>query len=965
MAMPRSISIAQADVHSSTSILNFDSQLDNDNDYVEVIDYHREPYSPITPTDDCYEATTATEAVTSPQEITSRRKAGRPKGSKNKKNINKNASNFSSLVVGGSADSISFAENGSQQQLTPPIATQQQLQHVPKRPKRKKSEGSTTLLPPPQPSMIEVLVTFISKVQCKDEPRRLSREEMIRVGTYIFDNILSHSFARPFVNPVPFDAYYYRSQIPKLMDLTTAEQKLWAGKYKKVSDLYADIIQIMVNAVTFHREGALIYEEARQMCEYFVSEIYPLVNECLFDDEPSPNIPPMPLPSEEFDESCFNHYRKKISDLYLIPIATVRENKKVLTGNAAERLEIFCHPLIEIFTDKETPPVNFDLTERTRNFARLYCTGGRDMLSGSIDDPYAVAVIMSDIQYSKTTETMKSNVLVVKPFGPQHDLSTVDFPEINDARCWVRCAIINRLMNISLKLPWNYFGKTLPYSVIKLEEVTVNPQFYHDLMDSLEFDYSSSESESDDDSISSKDSIASKDSILSYSYLFKEKCHEKKEVVENIVKESTYDINDAAENETEKDVTEEPHDDNEIKIKHKNIKNIELINNNNTNASNKDQTKEIIQVNNNQSQIIDMTEKEENSKNINGEINDNDDDISLLVNSPKPMISEDEQEIITPQNLSPSLDLIKENDLMFNNNEKYNRSSQQLDTDELEWQLEKEKSHCSPVAELYENLSEEEEKQMVKKVTSSNSSIRRPPLSPPKPKPKQQVQRQLRPSTIKQKRKVPRVLHLSRQQPLRKQPPRQTKLRIATTPQTSPTKSQFTPNQLKAPSSSKSTTKTHPSSKSTTKISSSKSKSTTKTSSSSFSKPKKAQPSTSKTNKEKSPVTNSAQQKSPIPKKRKASVYEEEDSYHEMDKDAEEEQDHQYHDDESMQEEKYHRPNHKLDLGIRTHIGIIRVEDIQSDTEISDYSDQEPSSSSSIPNNKSSQSKSIWQSFKD
>lgn len=121
-------------------------------------------------------------------------------------------------------------------------------------------------------SPAEVLLEFVNTL--RPDPRPLSRSELLRAGTWLFDELLTKACSRPFINPVPEDAILYRSVIRHLMDLTTAENKLWAGKYSDLNSLYADIVQILSNAITFHHEGR-IYEEAKEMCDYFTQHLYP------------------------------------------------------------------------------------------------------------------------------------------------------------------------------------------------------------------------------------------------------------------------------------------------------------------------------------------------------------------------------------------------------------------------------------------------------------------------------------------------------------------------------------------------------------------------------------------------------------------------------------------------------------------------------------------------------------------
>ncbi|CAG8816038.1 23963_t:CDS:2, partial [Racocetra persica] len=260
--------------------------------------------------------------------------------------------------------------------------------------KRMRSSTSTFTDPPLDSSPVFLLLDFVNRLP--SDPRRLSREELLRAGTWLFDTLLTKSFSRPFVNPVSEDAILYRSIIPRLMDLTTAEKRLWAGKYKDLNSLYTDVIQILSNAFTFHNEGGEIYEEARQI-------------KFVFGDDPLRMNELMPLPHEEiFTIPTFSFENLKNSkSIYVVPTMNYKRMqtntqaiKKSIPSGVLDRLVNFNHGVLEYFKDgtkPSTPKLNISST--TRDYLRIYITKGLTMMTECIDDPNSIVVIMGNMKF--------------------------------------------------------------------------------------------------------------------------------------------------------------------------------------------------------------------------------------------------------------------------------------------------------------------------------------------------------------------------------------------------------------------------------------------------------------------------------------------------------------------------------------------------------------------------------------
>ncbi|CAG8484329.1 4907_t:CDS:2 [Cetraspora pellucida] len=359
--------------------------------------------------------------------------------------------------------------------------------------KRIRSSSLNFADPPIESSPVILLFEFVNRLP--SDPRRLSREELLRAGTWMFDTLLTKSFSRPFVNPVSEDALLYRSVISRLMDLTTAEKRLWAGKYKDLKNLYTDVAQILSNAFTFHNEGE-IYEEARQMCDYFVKQLYPQLTKLVFGDDSLRMNELMPLPHEEiFTIPTFSFENLKSSkSIYVVPTMNYKRMqtnpqaiKKSIPSEVLDRLLNFNHGVLEYFKDgtkPSTPKLNVSST--TRDYLRIYITKGVTMMTECIDNPNSIVVIMGNMKFIRKEKRFRFDALFARPFGKTHDLDTFEFPDLNDAKGWVRCAILARRDNIELSMATHWFAnKLLPFSTTKFDESTLTPEFHEAYIESL------------------------------------------------------------------------------------------------------------------------------------------------------------------------------------------------------------------------------------------------------------------------------------------------------------------------------------------------------------------------------------------------------------------------------------------------------------------------------------------------
>ena len=85
---------------------------------------------------------------------------------------------------------------------------------------------------------------------------------VLRLCTFILDELLSCYSVFPFVSPVPAAALLYHAEIKQPMDFTTLQRNLYHEKYKTYGEFEQDLQLIWNNAKRFHNSFAVIYRLA-------------------------------------------------------------------------------------------------------------------------------------------------------------------------------------------------------------------------------------------------------------------------------------------------------------------------------------------------------------------------------------------------------------------------------------------------------------------------------------------------------------------------------------------------------------------------------------------------------------------------------------------------------------------------------------------------------------------------------
>ncbi|RGB41160.1 hypothetical protein C1646_686046 [Rhizophagus diaphanus] len=103
------------------------------------------------------------------------------------------------------------------------------------------------LMYPNQPKQTIALQKYLESL-CLNE-QVISRELLLRLVMYMLDCFVSQAWCHPFIKPVD-ESCIYRNIITQLMDLTTVEHNLWAGKYDvEVSKFYDDLFIMHPNSI--------------------------------------------------------------------------------------------------------------------------------------------------------------------------------------------------------------------------------------------------------------------------------------------------------------------------------------------------------------------------------------------------------------------------------------------------------------------------------------------------------------------------------------------------------------------------------------------------------------------------------------------------------------------------------------------------------------------------------------------
>ncbi|XP_010912649.1 transcription factor GTE1 isoform X2 [Elaeis guineensis] len=109
----------------------------------------------------------------------------------------------------------------------------------------------------------------------KEVVRSITMQELMRRFGTILKQITQHKWAWPFMKPVQVEAlglHDYYEVIKKPMDFSTIKNQMEAKdgcRYKNVREIYADVILVFTNAMTYNDEGSHVHVMAKTLLEIF------------------------------------------------------------------------------------------------------------------------------------------------------------------------------------------------------------------------------------------------------------------------------------------------------------------------------------------------------------------------------------------------------------------------------------------------------------------------------------------------------------------------------------------------------------------------------------------------------------------------------------------------------------------------------------------------------------------------
>ncbi|CDH54470.1 hypothetical protein RO3G_03479 [Lichtheimia corymbifera JMRC:FSU:9682] len=261
---------------------------------------------------------------------------------------------------------------------------------------------------------------------------------VLRLCTYILDELLSCYSVFPFVSPVPAAAVLYHAKIQHPMDFSTLEHNLYNNKYKTLEDFEQDLSLIWRNAKAFHEPVAFIYKLAVHLEERYVA-ILARIKGLEGATMPSPDPTVVSIPEEtDFSTPLFNEVQYSTeSVLYFLQLVLPDEKgSKAIRGFSKVRAlyDELNAPFIRVVEGLKTAGGG-DGTTMGRPLPRLYIGKNRTLLTEARRTPHATVAVLMNVRvtpyrHSKRSDLfhMTADVAIVRPLGEcrEFDAAGVD-----------------------------------------------------------------------------------------------------------------------------------------------------------------------------------------------------------------------------------------------------------------------------------------------------------------------------------------------------------------------------------------------------------------------------------------------------------------------------------------------------------------------------------------------------------
>ncbi|KAI9249660.1 hypothetical protein BDA99DRAFT_523302 [Phascolomyces articulosus] len=253
---------------------------------------------------------------------------------------------------------------------------------------------------------------------------------VLRLCTFVLDELMSCYSVFPFVSPVPATAFLYHAEIKQAMDFSTLQQNLYHEKYKTYGEFEQDLQLIWLNAKRFHNSFAVIYRLAVNL-----EERYEFLCARLRGDEgiPKPIPDPVTVPAPEetrLDSSLYNEaiYTNESVLYFLQLVLPTEKTNKAIRGFSKVRglYDQLNEPFLRVVESMR----NGELLQH-RPLPRLYIGKNRTLLAEARNNPHGIVAIMMNVKTQPYPHSSRrdlchltADIVLAQPIGECQEFDT-------------------------------------------------------------------------------------------------------------------------------------------------------------------------------------------------------------------------------------------------------------------------------------------------------------------------------------------------------------------------------------------------------------------------------------------------------------------------------------------------------------------------------------------------------------